>query len=673
MNADRQTRTASSRLKAYGCVAAHHVSLSSRSALKERSPSYQITPSGGGIQSYTTCPADQPAPSAIGLVTLQGHDSVRLLALLAMPLFALNGRSMRDEPAHILWRLLAVGAFAYFFWTCTALFYRLMGPDGIFPEWSTTNSDTGHTSLFTISTNDLTPLRSSANEPLPLFVSILCYSMTLFIGIALFWLLIKSDVKKQQVAVVQKAKKAASRMRAARRSVAAFGNVIAKNPKAQNLRNQARRCSQFAAGAIDRVRATRATGDRNTDDGAPTAASPRSPRKKGGRGAFPEGLVVAAGVPGSDRATDRSTDPGSPGGGTPQRSRKDKGLLSKVMLLIDMICFGKARRLKKIEGAPWLEPSPGWWSESEAERRARCARNHVRTMLRGRKSYAVYKKREGESFFYPQRLWMAFSLSIWIQLIIALFFGNIVRWVGAALHAAQDFDRKVTSESQYHAAIDEAERFAPVFRLFMLLLWAVAAPSGRGAIIHTALAIVSSLIPILGFLVLLGNWLHVMMLYKRRVLELRRGVYFFDRLKYREDPSNQYIGFQIAGMTLSGFFFMAGGVALAVSITLVAIALWTTTSGYTLVTNAASLAFLPALLSIGQILVTMVFQIVVNRNLFFVGPAKTNNRWLRYRYWCAAPSHASTHTYSQAEHLSPPSLLALPLSLCSGMHSTTTI
>ena len=55
--------------------------------------------------------ADQPTLSQLSLITLQGHDSVRLLALLAMPLFALNGRGMNGEPPHLLWRLAGAASF----------------------------------------------------------------------------------------------------------------------------------------------------------------------------------------------------------------------------------------------------------------------------------------------------------------------------------------------------------------------------------------------------------------------------------------------------------------------------------------------------------------------------------------------------------------------------------
>ena len=43
------------------------------------------------------------------------------------------------------------------------------------------------------------------------------------------------------------------------------------------------------------------------------------------------------------------------------------------------------------------------------------ARNHVRTMLHGRRAYHIYKRRQLKSFFFPQRLWMALGLSLWIQ------------------------------------------------------------------------------------------------------------------------------------------------------------------------------------------------------------------------------------------------------------------
>ena len=41
-------------------------------------------------------------------------SSSALLALLALPLFALNGQGVRRQPPHLLWRIAGVGAFALF-------------------------------------------------------------------------------------------------------------------------------------------------------------------------------------------------------------------------------------------------------------------------------------------------------------------------------------------------------------------------------------------------------------------------------------------------------------------------------------------------------------------------------------------------------------------------------
>ena len=292
------------------------------------------------------------------------------------------------------------------------------------------------------------------------------------------------------------------------------------------------------------------------------------------------------------------------------------------------------RRKERGDKSHWIEPAPNFWKESEASRRARTARNHVRTMLRGRRSYAEYVKRQGESFFYPQRLWMAFALSVWIQMIVTLFFTNMVRWMSAVLIAAEDFDTKITAEAQYQVAIDESDRFGDVFRLIMLLVWAVAAPQNRGNIMHGALFVVAAVLPALCFLVLLGNWVHVLMLYKRRMLALRRGVYFFDRATYREDFANQYIGFQIAGMTLSAFFFLTAGVALSVPLTVVIIFAVTTTTGLQRITDTAQAATFPVLYSLGTIVMMMIVQKILNSYLFFVG-APSGNRWLRHRWWYA--------------------------------------
>ena len=173
--------------------------------------------------------------------------------------------------------------------------------------------------------------------------------------------------------------------------------------------------------------------------------------------------------------------------------------------------------------------------------------------------YAIYKRRH-KSFFYPQRLWMALALSLWIQVLITLFFINMVRWTSSALTAAQEFDAKMSVEAQHHAAIGEVTRYAPTFRVVMLTLWAFLADAGRGAIVHAALIGTGLGVPLVQSGILLFNWYHVFVLYRGRMMKLRRGEYFFDRNIYREEYASLYIGYQVAGMTLSGAFFIGAGV-----------------------------------------------------------------------------------------------------------------
>lgn len=147
---------------------------------------------------------------------MRGHDSIRMLALIAMPILALNGRSITDRrsqwlathgplvgrfaahsavlrgsrrasagPAHILWRIFAVGAFAYLFWISLALFQLFIGAHGLPP---------GHTAIFAIATNDLTPFRSAANDPMILFLCALSLLLTLWIAFYVGWLLLRSEV-----------------------------------------------------------------------------------------------------------------------------------------------------------------------------------------------------------------------------------------------------------------------------------------------------------------------------------------------------------------------------------------------------------------------------------------------------------------------------------------------
>ena len=119
---------------------------------------------------------------------------------------------------------------------------------------------------------------------------------------------------------------------------------------------------------------------------------------------------------------------------------------------------------------------------------------------------------------------------------------------------------------------------------------------------------VGSFVPALQFAILLFNWWHVFTLYRERVYAMRRGKYFFDRYTcpdlrhaatphttsrpthvrrrsrfcathqrcahsalYREEDANKFVGFQVAGMTISSISFMAAGLLLAAPVAAVVV------------------------------------------------------------------------------------------------------
>jgi hypothetical protein len=156
---------------------------------------------------------------------------------------------------------------------------------------------------------------------------------------------------------------------------------------------------------------------------------------------------------------------------------------------------------------------------------------------------------------------------------------------------------------------------------------------GRGKIVHDALILIGVVVPLLQSMVLLGNWIHVFVLYRARVMKMRRGVYFFERNIYREEYASLYIGYQVAGMTLSGFFFMATGVAIAVPLAIVFILVVTTSRGEAYVKGKVQEGAPPLMWALVSITLTVVFQLVANLCIFFVGPR--SNKWLRHRFWYA--------------------------------------
>ena len=201
------------------------------------------------------------------------------------------------------------------------------------------------------------------------------------------------------------AKKAADKMKAgvrvARRSVVAFGNVASQAVGNTNKAGMMALSNVRGSVAVARGSVANAAGR----------------KKRGGPGSVPLPLQIEAS--GSDEGS-ASKSRGRPSLKAPMALKEKLLVVCSCLRLLTatlckklektfaLVCLGQddpSKPPRTIPGAPWLEVGPGWWLESEASRRGRCARNHVKTMVRGRKDYHVYKSRQGESFFYPQRLW----------------------------------------------------------------------------------------------------------------------------------------------------------------------------------------------------------------------------------------------------------------------------
>jgi hypothetical protein len=356
-------------------------------------------------------------------------------------------------------------------------------------------------------------------------------------------------------------------------------------------------------------------------------------------------------------------------------------------------------------------PEEGSWLESDYAMRMRCARNHVRRLLRGRGWYeaqllmskvkkskkrpsfplsllrgrsskvgdndgkqaeggaVVESSREGasapvadtkpevifkfkkrrapletsEAFFFPQRLKMACALSLWISLMLSLIFTNICSWGVAVLSAAGHLDAVMTAQApvsdQIHAATMLADK--PIVMLTILSALGVQVPlESEGP---ATFAIMVGWVMVFGLLTLLltvvGQWFFIFQNFKSDSFELRRGAYFFDKALFREEYANKYIGFQVAHMTVSFMVITVLYVIVAVIVTPIVLSLvgalgddrklWNQ-----LVDIVFGLLLPSSVQKMGLIIPlcgTILFQLVMNRKVFFVGTAA--NAWLRWPFW----------------------------------------
>ena len=227
------------------------------------------------------------------------------------------------------------------------------------------------------------------------------------------------------------------------------------------------------------------------------------------------------------------------------------------------------------------------WLETHATQRQREARNHVRRLLRGRKYIVMlYEKHQAAlnsrwctmlcrrlfgsalyerpwdtvaAFHYPERLWMAFSVSIWLQVMLVAIVLNFAQWIDAVvLWASRQADALFTDPAGISS---DGSGMSPLTlavtllvrefgHLFEDLLHALRSAAGDGFMQPFAYGA--------GFFQLLyvcSLWRGIFGRYKSRILAMRRGDYFFDRRTFRETSSSSYMGYQVAFVTIASLIF----------------------------------------------------------------------------------------------------------------------
>ena len=227
------------------------------------------------------------------------------------------------------------------------------------------------------------------------------------------------------------------------------------------------------------------------------------------------------------------------------------------------------------------------WLETHAAQRQREARNHVRRLLRGRKYIVMlYEQHQAAlnrrwctmlcrrlsgsplyerpwdnvaSFHYPERLWMAFAVSIWLQIMYVAIVLNFAQWIDAVvLWASRQSDALFSDPAGISG---DPNSMPPLYlaltllvnefgHLFADVLTMLREAAGDGFMQPFAYAA--------GFFQLLyvcSLWRGIFRRYKRRILAMRRGEYFFNRRSFRETSSSSYMGYQVAFVTVASIIF----------------------------------------------------------------------------------------------------------------------
>jgi len=259
-----------------------------------------------------------------------------------------------------------------------------------------------------------------------------------------------------------------------------------------------------------------------------------------------------------------------------------------------------------------------WWAEMiepRAERRQRCARNYVRKILRGRAWMHKELRREQErinatrktyfrgfcslalglpklakphlplerrgDFFYPERLWLACVLSLWLQLLMSFALLGLATWASKQVSRIADLAEDLDAMAKSHTngeftKVGDAGAVTPFGAIALvlmsqmyILLFSTSMDQLQTAVTTGIIGAMPTIAVVLIFVSTIYHiclWVAVFRRYKRRMFDLRVGKHFYNPLSFSETGASSFIGYQTAAMVGSTAIVFIGLLALVVII-----------------------------------------------------------------------------------------------------------
>ena len=460
---------------------------------------------------------DVPAltPAHIGTFFLMSHGSLHLLALLALPLFAINRVDAHGKRVRFRWKILAALCLLLYTSIVASLLERYLRV-----------GDGASTSMMAIGVNDVVAVRTTPEGSRVNYQGVLAIAtcaITTCVA-ALVTVLLLEDAPAILSAIGARLPTRTRRMLGIRRRVkvpALKVEAAQIPPRAASAKRLARQQSSneiFTLTAIDAA-----------------AQDARTARLRWWQQLF-----------------------------EPMYLRRDRHARAHVRLLVaprsklrELVCERDAQSfraaMRRRLGATWHTICCCCYST----RWRTCCRRLPPTRVGGGDDgssggeltrAAIIALLDAGPFHYPQRLYMAITLGGWMQILLTFIMVRLFEHLEYMCRASQHMSATLGAQGVHSPDLSAVIHFGPTFRLVLVSLWELAGTRARH--LTTTVATMSIALPILQYTLITINTLDTLRRYRQRALNMRRGDYFFTRGLYEQHYSNRFVGFRVAGDTL---------------------------------------------------------------------------------------------------------------------------